>query len=532
MTCQHVALVCLAAVCIHVPPASAQADTWLREAVSLIGADVSAEAMVRHCETVAPGAGANARAKLQQWRQDAQLTTIERILEPQRVASVRTSMASVGIRAVEKLKSLGNAQTVCSQIPEWLRHAPFDIKNGYADLYQRLPGIERARARASEAGSVAMPAAPNAGAVYSVAQITALVRKWWPENGSREEAIRSMHAAGRIYIQGTVVQSKDHYFLVTEREGFQSKLWLSTGLSSAEMAEHLGKVVTIEARLKELPSSMIWVSDARIVDGAGLVASTLPEEPGLSRKRVEAAQVTAAAGQGLRPQAIYGLLHNAYMSAEFVEEVLLLLKDGTYYRGEKVAPEQLNVASSRKLEPQLWGKWRSMAGRFEILASDDHGRPRGQWQKQGGTLAPAWRPDERIAGTFTSKSFSGSLATGGVYRSTTYIFNADGSFEIIGYAQGGSGSMAAMNGFSASSSSLSTKEGTRSSAGGGNAGVFASSSSRRDDGASNRGRYRLDGYTMFLEFANGRREQRLCAPWSADRKRIYMLGQTFTRDGA
>ena len=68
---------------------SAQPETWLREAVSLIGADVAGEAMVRHCETVAPSAGAAASERLQQWRNEAQLSTIEAILEPQRVASAR-----------------------------------------------------------------------------------------------------------------------------------------------------------------------------------------------------------------------------------------------------------------------------------------------------------------------------------------------------------------------------------------------------------------------------------------------------------
>ncbi|PSJ38867.1 hypothetical protein [Allosphingosinicella deserti] len=531
MNLRQVALLGAAAGPILLPaPLAAQPETWLREAVSLIGADVAGEAMVRHCEAVAPPAGAAARARLQQWRDEAQLATVEAVLEPQRVASARSSMAAVGTKAVAKLKTLGNS--ACSQIPDWLQQPPFDPRSGYPTLYAALPAIERARANASGvAAAAAKPSARSGATVYSVAQITALVRQWWPKDGSHDAAVQAMRAAGRIHIQGKVIQAKDSYFVVTERDGFQSDLWLSTGLSTAEMAAHKGRTVTVEARLRELPSRVIFVSDARIVDAAGLVPSDLPEEPGLSRTSVAPAQIVAAAGQGLKPQAVHGLLHNAYMAASFVEEVLLLLKDGTYYRGEAVSPDQLDVAASRRLEPQLWGKWRAVAGGFEIMPNDDHGRASGTWKKQGGMLAPAWKAGERLSGSYTSKSFTGSIATGGVYRSTTYAFRPDGSFEIIGYAQGGSGSMAAANGFSASSSSLTSKEGTTSSAGGGNAGVFAGSSSRTNDGAGNIGRYHLDGYTLTLEYADGRREKRLCAPWSADRQRLYMLGETFTRAG-
>lgn len=240
---------------------------------------------------------------------------------------------------------------------------------------------------------------------------------------------------------------------------------------------------------------------------------------------------TTAAG-GLQPAQIHGLLYNGYGKIgvsggyEYREETLLLLKDGSYYRGTEQAPEQLDVAKSRRTEPQQWGHWRAKGNRYEILSDDGSG----QWSSQAGRLVPAWKPGQRLAATYKHQVFHGNAASGGTFNATSYRFSPDGRFEILRYVQSGSGSVAsATSGVSSSSAGHSDGTGTQASAGGVGPGVAVSTSSRRDDGASYRGSYRLSGYSLELRFDDGRSEMLLCAPWDVDLKDIYISGRTFTR---
>jgi len=327
----------------------------------------------------------------------------------------------------------------------------------------------------------------------------------------------------------------DTYFLETNDGTFRSKWPVATDLSDRELAPFAGRTITVEGAMQELPSGLVFFKETRIVDGAGLKPSPLPSEPGLYRMDVEAAQITAAPGAGLAPAQVHGLLHNSYGATgangyEFREDIFLLLKDGTAYLGHSVAPNALDVAKSRKLEPQLWARWRAKGDGFQILRQDDFGRPDGDWADQAGHLVATWKPNQRLDATYTAQAFYGSLALGGTYSSTAYKFSGDGRFEVIGYKQSGSGSMAAASGFTASGAGYSDGEGSRASAGGGTAGVFAGSRSRSDDGASQRGSYRLEGLSLVLKYDDGHAESVLCAPWGADLTRIYMFGRTFSRN--
>ncbi|MGY5776475.1 hypothetical protein [Rhizobium sp. LEGMi135b] len=142
---------------------------------------------------------------------------------------------------------------------------------------------------------------------------------------------------------------------------------------------------------------------------------------------------------------------------------------------------------------------------------------------------PDWKRGQSLTGTFTNKSFNGSIAWGGMYRETSYRFTSDGQFEIIGLTRGRSGSMAAAGGFSGSATRYSDGEGGRSSAGGGNGGVFAGSRSSSDDGSGNRGTFGLEGYAITLRFDDGHIETLLSARWDGAGK-ILIDGSTYSRD--
>jgi hypothetical protein len=522
---------CLALLvaCTAAAPALAQSEKEQLEAIaSVIGLDMSAEAMIGYCEQVAPDAASGLRPRWLAWREDALLPQVSQALGPDKLGQLRGVMGSVATKAVGKLKQMGPPQTVCPQISGWLKEGPFVTRTAYPALYAGLPAA--GSITAATATAAAAPAT-TAGVYYTPAQLTALVQSWFGPANDVKRAGRMMDQAGRIYIQGKVVRMGDAYLVQTNDGVFRSRVLVSTGL---DLDRYEGQTITVEADLKELPGGMAWLKDSRIVDPAGLKPSPLPAEPGLTRLQVAAAQITAAPGAGLRPDQMHGLLHHGYGTTgssgyEFREDIFLLLKDGTVYLGEDVAPSDLDVAKSRKLEPQMWGRWRQAGGGFQIQRNDDFGRPEA-WSDQAGRLIPTWKPGQRLNGAYTSTSFHGSQALGGTYNSTTYKFSADGRFEVIGYRQSGSGSMAASAGFSGGASGYSDGEGSSDSAGGGAGGAFASAQRRSNDGSGNRGVYRLDGLSLELKFDDGRTETVLCAPWSTDLKGIYMQGRTFSQN--
>ncbi|MDG2529675.1 hypothetical protein [Caulobacter endophyticus] len=508
-------------------------DPGLAAAVEIVGLDMLADALIGHCEAAAPSATGGARGRWRAWRQNALLPQIEKALGPQRLAVVREKMAAAAVSGAEKFKAMGPAAQNCPKIAGWLDYPPYDVRKSFASLYGGLDkalaahGTSTSAAAAGSGGAlVAGPA--QAGAVYyTPAQLTALVRSWWGPDKNYDQARRMAQAP--IYIQGKVHRAKDSYFLVSDDGVFRSRMWVSTGMATDRLAALEGQLITIEGEFTELPGSLAFMRKVRIVDPAGLKPATISDKPGLARIGV-GDKVLAVPGQGVKPVAIHGLLYEnrVIIGGGLSESVLLLLKDGTFYSGEGVTPDRLDVARSRQLEPQLWGRWRKTGAGYEVQEQDDFGAP-GEWRSKRGFLTGSWSPGQTLEGAYNAQSFTGSLMTGGVHQSTTYVFTGAGRFERLGFAQGGSGSMAAMNGFVASSSSLSTGKGTTSSAGGGGEGVFAGAQGRRDDGASHRGSYRLNGVSIELSYDDGRTETVLCVPWGDSGKSIYMAGRTFSR---
>ena len=84
---------------------------------------------------------------------------------------------------------------------------------------------------------------------------------------------------------------------------------------------------------------------------------------------------------------------------EFREELRLLFTDGWAYTREDLAPADLDVEASRRLEPQYWERWRQAGGEFVFQSHDDFGQARRRMGEQAGTPArhlvpkpaPHWR---------------------------------------------------------------------------------------------------------------------------------------------
>lgn len=390
------------------------------------------------------------------------------------------------------------------------------------DLPQRYP-------RAYEAAAVA-PAAADArpsGVWISPAQLTAMIAKARGAGSSRERLQRA-GLAGRIYIRGEVVRSRNSHFIEHVDGPFRSRIPVSTGIS---LAPYAGRTIVVSGVLDGLPGSIAFLRETRIVaDASGLVASTEPLEPGLVRVAVDVQQVLAAPGRGIAAERVQAAFLSIEQGVEYREHAWLLLRDGSLYDRTGIPPADLDAEASRRLEPQHWHRWKTAGpDRIEWQRFDDRGRSDGVWKPARGLMASPWARDTRLDGPFQTASFHGSLALGGTHVSRTMRFMPDGRFESSRSSFSGSGSMAADTGFSANASSHSDASGTRSSAGGGNAGVAVATRSQRNDGAEHRGTYRLDGYTLELRYDSGRVERVLSFPVPWKPMAVFIGDSVYTR---
>lgn len=299
----------------------------------------------------------------------------------------------------------------------------------------------------------------------------------------------------------------------------------------------VGREIVVRGLVTSLRDYGLTLSAAALVtDAAGLAPSPLPQQP-LGRKPVLLQRVMRAPGAGLPDTALAAVVihgESDYSNGtRWREDVRYLLKDGTVYRRSELPPDQLDVAASRKLEPQQWGRWRQEGKGYAMQAQDVDGRPVGDFKPQHHHAVRPWPRDTRLEGYFSRSSFDGSLALGGVSSTHAIRFTRDGRFERSGHAFGASGGMAAMNGAAISATSRADGSGSSSTAGGTVSGMggtaSASSSTNRDDGASRRGRYQLAGYALTLEYDDGHRERLLSFPVYGDDKTIYVGGGSLVR---
>ena len=524
-----------------------------RALMAVVGLDITSADMVTWCESSAPSEAVAMRAAWQRWRGRAAIDDVAGRMSAELMDKTRRGMVSVSASARQRLTGMGQPAAVCRQLSTMWNDASFDTRTQYPLAYteaQTAPTTGAAPAGVATAPVTGGPV-PRAGRrfnpeyyyattrpvgeVYSVAQLSALFQSWYGTPRSYERAQARMRSSGIVFVRGTVVPHGERHYVEVNDGTFTSRLWVSPtiGLEAFE-----GQDVTVALTLKELPgASLVFPERTRLVrDPSALRPSTLPEEPGRRRLKVDVARITAAAGRGARPAQVRGMHYRGYGTTgangyEFREELRLLFTDGWAYRREDVAPSDLDVEASRRLEPQYWERWRQVGGDYEFQEMDDFGRPDGDWQRKEGRVLGTWTPNQRLAGGYTAAAFYGSVALGGTYSKSTYMLGTDGRWEYLGFSRSSAAAMAAQAPveFSASASSSTSGSGTQSTAGGGNPGVFAGSSSQTNDGAKNRGTYRLDGMTLELRSDAGEVERYLCVPLDARGDAFYLLGRSFSR---
>ncbi|MCC7053265.1 MAG: hypothetical protein IT355_08335 [Gemmatimonadaceae bacterium] len=522
--------------------------------MSVVGLDLTSADIVAWCD--AGGAGAPMRSAWAAWRTRHGVETVTSRLEPADVQRTRDGMVSVIASTRQKLAAMGTPAAVCPQLVSMFGSESFNARQKFAAAYAPVTApagtvADGGRAPASGGGggsSAAGGTAPQArkpfnpahyaadprptGTVYTASQFRALVDSWFGTPRNYERARELQRRQGTLYLRGRVLKSRDRYYIEDNDGVFASKMSVSP---SIDVSPFEGQEITVQGTIDEVPSTMVFLRQTRVVrDPSGLVPSPLPAASGRRRLTVPLERIMAAAGRGLRPADIHGMLYHGYGATgasgyEYREEIRLLLKDGWVYFRDEIAPTDLDVAASRRLEPQQWGRWRATGGGIQVQRHDDSGQPDGEWRVQPGRILSSWAPGTRIAGSYNAAAFYGSVYLGGTYSSTSYVFRPDGRYERIGFSRSSSAAMAAQGPqeFSASASSSSSGSGTQSSAGGGQPGVYTSTRSRTDDGARNRGTYRLDGMMIELRNDAGEVTRTLCLPMGADHKGIYLFGRSF-----
>ncbi|WP_420596656.1 hypothetical protein [Deinococcus sp.] len=235
-------------------------------------------------------------------------------------------------------------------------------------------------------------------------------------------------------------------------------------------------------------------------------------------------------GKGVQMAKIDSVYHHGYskligMGSKFQEDTVLLLNDGWSYHGLQVSPADLDVAASRKNEPEEWFKWKRQGQ--NVLEQDPES---GKWEEIAGFKVLPADPNERIQITLEASS-SVSFGLAGSFSSFhTLTLNKGGTFERSGRSIGGSGSTQADGGVSVGSTSTSGKDGCSSGTSVSGSGVAGGSSSQSDCGKANRGRYKLDGYTAEFQDASGKTERVLFYFWDEDKTNLFFGDTTFSKE--
>ncbi len=229
----------------------------------------------------------------------------------------------------------------------------------------------------------------------------------------------------------------------------------------------------------------------------------LPPTEAEAKKKAEQAEAdrykfVTAPGKGVRLSQIEAIYYAwdqvvRYDGMHFDEAIFLLLKDGTVHDGLPVAPSDLDVALSKRMEPRTWGRWRRKGSGY-AFSWNGGGHPDA---RNGRSLRPAPK-GKRLAGEWGSTSGSHVEGIRTSIRNWGIKLGRDGRFET---SRSGS-SYTGEGGTEPMVSSVYDDEGSATSA---TTPTFSGTGTRKRANRGDRtGTYELDGYTLTLRYDNGR----------------------------
>jgi hypothetical protein len=239
----------------------------------------------------------------------------------------------------------------------------------------------------------------------------------------------------------------------------------------------------------------VWLRRVGDVDRAPHTVAAAKEKA----DRAEAARYkyVTAPGRGLRTSQIEAVYYAWDLVTRFDgqhidESLLVLLSDGTVHDGTPVTPADLDVARSRREEPETWGRWRRRGGGYAFTW------PKGSRHltANGRVLRPA-RKGLRLSGQWSASSGSHVEGISTSWRTSGIKLGSDGRFEKFrsGGFSAGEGGTEGMSTTVYDDDGSATSSSTPTFAGGGRR-----KTANRGDRT---GTYELDGYTITLRFDDG-----------------------------
>lgn len=501
------------------------------ELISAVSLDVMSEAALEACRDMGVPTADAMREAWVAWREQHQLAPLRVIVSD--VQRRRGSEAPSWSRLTEPMRqrvlSDPKPDAGCAALAADWRGPTMDA----TALYPRARAVAAALVQSKVVSRPDLPALAAGtvrGQVLLPSQVPALAAQ---RNGgwsslSDEVALREH---GVFHVKGLVerVPGNRESFRLVEVRGdrasgssfrlpFNAEAWV-------------GRELVLRGVLTSLRDYGATLASAEIVrDASNLTPSPLPAAP-LARREVLLQRVMTRPGQGLKAADLAAVvLHgqgNYNNGTSWDEDVRFLLRDGTCYRRTEMPPDQLDVAASRRLEPQQWCRWRSAGAGYEFQEQDDDGRPAGGWAAAQHRALPPWSAGTAIDGYFKRSRFDGSLFLGGRSSTQGMRFSRDGRFERSYHAMSGSGTLAAtLNNTVITSASHADGQGssaaTAGTVGTGTGSVGATTRQRQDDGASRRGRYRFEGYAVVLVYDDGHEERLLSFPTQAGPRGVYV----------
>lgn len=514
------------------PPVDPTAMSQLIQAVSL---DVMSEATVNACEEAGAASFEPVRAAWAAWRERHQLAPLRLVVKRSFQQRRRQGPDWEEIAAPMRQRVLEDPapDAACAALARDWQTAGMDAGALYPRAGEAAAALIKAGLAALPQGLPALDETPR-GQFIVPGQVEALQAQLG-ERWSFVSPAVAQQKLGWIYVKGRVKRGASEalpYHLMQDQGDrvIQTPVYLKTWGAEA----WVGREIVLRGLATSLNSySMTLENAARVTDASGLTPSPLKLER-WQRKPVALRRVLSQPGKGMAERdlaavVIYG--KPGLDGSGWEEDVRFLLRDGSVYNRTSMPPDELNVAASRQLEPQQWGRWRQTPAGYETRSQDADGQSSEGWQLLRHRTVKPWPRQARLDGRFVHAMVSGSPALGSVSSRRSIRFSPDGRFERSESTLAASGGMAAANGAVVSASGQRDGSGSRSVAGGSVAGAGATSGLHSvDDGASRRGRYQLGGYVLTLDFEDGHQERLLCFPVQDDQRTIYVGNSSFRLD--
>ncbi|RTL36331.1 MAG: hypothetical protein EKK53_23220 [Burkholderiales bacterium] len=515
----------------------------MEQLISAVSLDVMTEASVDACSDMGAPSAAAARAAWVAWRERHQIAPLRMVLisMKQRNGSSLPPWERLTEPMRQRVLNEPVPDKVCAALAQDLQGPAMDVGAQFPQARAVAQGLLQIQLAFKPTLPDVMPGTPR-GQVLLPSQIPALVKQHGRWSAIGDDAARQR--LGWVYVKGRVERygmDGDRYRLVQEQGDRRAAQTVALDVSAEPW---LGREVVLRGLFSSLDEAYTSLAAAALVsDASGLSPSLLPQVP-LARKEVLLQRVMTAPGRGLAEKDLAAIVQHGEADngngTRWQDDVRFLLRDGTVYRRSEMPPDQLDVAASRQLEPQQWGRWRRNGTRVEVQDADDEGRPGDRWQPVPHRAVKPWPAGTRLEGSFSRASFTGSLALGGRSSSETFRFLPNGRFERSFSATSSTGTLAATlnNTVIAGSSHADGQGGSavgggtvgNGPAGGGGGTVGAISSRRQDDGASRRGRYQFSGFALVLDYDDGRQERLLSFPVDDDRQTVFVGHGSLTRD--